>query len=120
MSDHNGMDIERLGEACRVSPRRHGDADDVRIPLDIECADGGGVSFERAGPRERIFFDPAAVRAGIVTCGGLCPGLNNVVRSLFMELHHGYGVREIIGFRDGYRGLDPARARAPIRLVPIS
>ena len=50
-----------------------------------------GVLFELAGPREHLFFNPAQSRAGIVTCGGLCPGLNNVVRSLFRELHDGYG-----------------------------
>jgi 6-phosphofructokinase 1 len=64
------------------------------------------------------FFDPAQTRAGIVTCGGLCPGLNNVIRSLFLELHHGYGVREVLGFRDGYRGLDPTRGQEPFVLTP--
>jgi 6-phosphofructokinase 1 len=73
--------------------------------------------FELAGPRAKLFFDPAKVRAGIVTCGGLCPGLNNVIRSLFLELHHAYGVPEVIGFRDGYHGLDPARGRPPLRLT---
>ena len=66
-----------------------------------------GVLFELAGPREHLFFDPAQSRAGIVTCGGLCPGLNNVVRSLFRELHHGYGAPEVLGFRMGFQGLDP-------------
>ena len=74
--------------------------------------------FELAGPRAKLFFNPAEVRAGIVTCGGLCPGINNVIRSLFLELHHAYGVKEILGFRDGYRGLDPARGRPPVRLTP--
>ena len=66
-----------------------------------------GVLFELAGPREHLFFDPAQSRAGIVTCGGLRPGLNNVVRSLFRELHHGYGAPEVLGFRMGFQGLDP-------------
>jgi 6-phosphofructokinase 1 len=48
-----------------------------------------------------------------VTCGGLCPGLNNVIRSLFLELHYGYGVPEILGFRYGYQGLDPKRGADP-------
>ena len=74
--------------------------------------------FEVAGPRERLFFDPKKTRAGIVTCGGLCPGLNNVIRSLVLELHHGYGVREILGFVDGYQGLDPWRGSEPIPLTP--
>jgi Phosphofructokinase len=70
-----------------------------------------------AGPRESLFFDPQQTRAGIVTCGGLCPGLNNVVRSLFRELRDGYGVPEILGFRMGYRGLDPGRALEPFVLT---
>src|SRR5687767_8931792 len=49
------------------------------------------VSFEMAGPRERLFFDPPHIRAGIVTCGGLCPGLNDVIRGIVMELHYRYG-----------------------------
>jgi 6-phosphofructokinase 1 len=65
------------------------------------------VLFELAGPRAKLFFDPGKTRAGIVTCGGLCPGLNNVIRSLFLELHHHYGVREVLGFRGGYQGLSP-------------
>jgi 6-phosphofructokinase 1 len=62
-------------------------------------------AFELAGPRNRVFFDPGKVRAGIVTCGGLCPGLNNVIRGLVLELWFGYGVKRITGFRYGYEGL---------------
>ena len=74
--------------------------------------------FELAGPRAKLFFDPKQTRAGIVTCGGLCPGLNDVIRSLFLELHHAYGVKEVLGFRGGYQGLDPARGAEPIVLTP--
>jgi 6-phosphofructokinase 1 len=63
--------------------------------------------FEKAGPRETLFFKPESVRAAIITCGGLCPGLNNVVRSLFLALHHNYGVPEVYGVRYGYEGLNP-------------
>jgi 6-phosphofructokinase 1 len=73
--------------------------------------------FERAGPRQSLFFEPRHVRAAIVTCGGLCPGLNSVVRSLFLELHFRYGVREVLGIRDGFLGLDPQRGRAPLPLT---
>jgi 6-phosphofructokinase 1 len=76
------------------------------------------LAFELAGPRAKIFFDPAQTRAGIVTCGGLCPGLNNVIRSVFLELHHTYGVPEVLGFRFGYQGLDPVRGAEPVRLTP--
>ncbi|HZS19478.1 MAG TPA: ATP-dependent 6-phosphofructokinase [Pseudonocardiaceae bacterium] len=61
-------------------------------------------SFEPAGPRRQIFFDPPKTRAGIVTCGGLCPGLNDVIRSLVRNLTSHYGVGRIIGFRNGYQG----------------
>ena len=76
-----------------------------------------GLLFELAGPRTKIFFDPKETRAGIVTCGGLCPGLNNVIRSLYLELHFAYGVREVLGFRGGYQGLDPERGKKPLVLT---
>jgi 6-phosphofructokinase 1 len=72
------------------------------------------VLFELAGPRAKLFFDPAKTRVGVVTCGGLCPGMNNVIRALFLELHHTYGVAEVLGFRGGYQGLDPARGWEPM------
>ena len=72
------------------------------------CAGSGErpVSFEKAGPRERIFFEPAHTTAAIVTCGGLCPGLNNVIRSLVNELYYRYGISRILGIRYGYEGLN--------------
>ena len=76
--------------------------------LSMVCARSGPVSelpsFEPAGPRRQIFFDPATTRAGIVTCGGLCPGLNDVIRGLVRNLINHYGVRRIVGFRNGYQG----------------
>lgn len=62
------------------------------------------VSMERAGPREKIYFDPSKTRAGIVTCGGLCPGINDVIRAVTMALSRIYGVRHIYGFKYGYEG----------------
>jgi 6-phosphofructokinase 1 len=79
---------------------------------------GEDRGFELAGPRAKLFFNPKRTRAGIVTCGGLCPGLNNVIRSLFNELHHAYGVPEVLGFQGGYQGLDPVIGQSPIRLTP--
>ncbi len=73
--------------------------------------------LERAGPRDRIFFEPARTRVGVVTCGGLSPGVNNVIRSLVLELHFLYGVRDIVGFRYGYRGINPARGFDPVPLT---
>ncbi|MBN1908359.1 MAG: ATP-dependent 6-phosphofructokinase [Pirellulales bacterium] len=78
---------------------------------------GEELFFEKAGARERIFFDPAKTRAAVVTCGGLCPGLNNVIRSLFLELSMNYGVPEVWGIRYGYRGFSPAAAEPPLRLT---
>ncbi|MES1172616.1 MAG: ATP-dependent 6-phosphofructokinase [Bacteroidota bacterium] len=75
-------------------------------------------AFELAGPRDRIFFDPAVLRAGIVTCGGLCPGINNVVRGMVLELTHAYGVKEILGFRYGFEGMVARHGHEPMRLGP--
>lgn len=76
-----------------------------------------GLLFEKAGPRKTIFFDPARTKAAIVTCGGLCPGLNDVIRSVFLELYMNYGVREILGIRYGYQGLNPQVGVPPIPLT---
>jgi hypothetical protein len=64
------------------------------------------------------YLDASQTRAGMVTCGGLCPGLNNIIRSLFGELRHAYGVKEVLGFSGGYRGLDPASGEEPLQLTP--
>ncbi|CAI9756696.1 unnamed protein product [Fraxinus pennsylvanica] len=65
---------------------------------------GPRLEYHRAGPRKQIYFDPSRVRAAIVTCGGLCPGMNTVIRELVVALWEHYGVREIFGIRAGYRG----------------
>ncbi len=75
-------------------------------------------SFEAAGPRARIFFAPDDTSCGIVTCGGLCPGLNDVIRSIVLTLNHGYGVRRVLGFCYGYAGLSANRFREPLLLDP--
>ncbi|MFC1509126.1 ATP-dependent 6-phosphofructokinase [Candidatus Omnitrophota bacterium] len=75
-------------------------------------------SMEVAGPRQKIFFQPSEVRAAIVTCGGLCPGLNDVIRAIFMELHYRYRVNEVLGIRYGYSGLVPRVGLPPISLTP--
>ncbi len=112
------MDIPTLGVARFMSPLRSAVSDDARIPERIEVGAAPGLHFELAGPRTSLFFEPRQTRAGIVTCGGLCPGLNNVIRSLFLELHHGYGVAEVVGFRGGYSGLIPKPGMEPILLTP--
>jgi len=65
------------------------------------------ASFEKAGPRENIYFQPAKTKVAIVTCGGLCPGLNNVIRSLVNELFYRYGISRILGIQYGFEGLIP-------------
>nr|WP_222132506.1 ATP-dependent 6-phosphofructokinase [Pseudonocardia sp. C8] len=74
-------------------------------------------SFEAAGPRRKIYFDPTEVTAGVVTCGGLCPGLNNVIRGLVKALAVHYGVRRIVGFRNGLRGLTAAHRDDTVELT---
>jgi 6-phosphofructokinase 1 len=75
-------------------------------------------AFELAGPRPKIYFDTSKMRAAIVTCGGLCPGINNVIRSLVMEMHYRYGVKTIFGIRYGYRGFIPRYGYEPLNLTP--
>jgi 6-phosphofructokinase 1 len=74
--------------------------------------------FEMAGPREKIYFDPSKLKCGIVTCGGLCPGLNDVIRAIVLSLNHHYGVRTVFGFRYGYEGLSYRYAHTPTELTP--
>jgi len=76
--------------------------------------------FEKAGPRKTIYFDPAKLKCGIVTCGGLCPGLNDVIRAIVMSLHYHYGVQDVFGFAYGYEGLTHRQKRAPMELTPRS
>jgi len=74
--------------------------------------------FEMAGPRRRTFADPRELTCGIVTCGGLCPGVNNVIRALVLALTYGYGVGRVLGFRYGYAGLSSKSPREPMVLTP--
>jgi 6-phosphofructokinase 1 len=118
--------ISRLGEARVPNPHVTSYVDDDdRLLYDATLA---GIrrhtltgatppGFEIAGPRARIFFEPRALRCGIVTCGGVSPGLNDVVRAIVLSLHHHYGVAGVLGFRFGYEGLGP-RACPPLELTP--
>lgn len=69
-------------------------------------------AFVRAGPRASLYFNPTEVRAAVLTCGGLCPGLNNVIREVVETLWHGYGVRTIYGLRYGFWGFHTTDAHA--------
>jgi 6-phosphofructokinase 1 len=112
--------ITQLGEARYDSPVSFSSAADEFTPSVVLWPDGKApddlLLFEKAGPRKKLYFDPATTRAAIVTCGGLCPGLNNVIRSVTRELTRSYGVKSILGIRGGYRGLDPSRGKPPVEL----
>src|SRR5690349_2021639 len=72
-------------------------SDDARLLIDPTHRAGktpGPLALELAGPREQLYFDPGRIKAAIVTCGGLCPGINNVIRACVFELMHNYGVPE--------------------------
>ena len=84
-----------------------------RAPADLP-------GFEPAGPRRKIYFDPYKSRAGIVTCGGLCPGLNDVIRGLTLELCQRYGVQHVYGFCNGFQGFIAKFRRSVIDLTPQS
>lgn len=124
--------IKNLGERTVPSPLRSiylshdtsfEDDDDRTIcdPL-IRAPDAACIktdqSFELAGPRSLIYFKPDHIRSAIVTCGGLCPGINAVIRSIVMASFHRYGSRSILGIRFGYGGLDPKNGYDPVELSP--
>jgi 6-phosphofructokinase 1 len=126
-------EISSLGACTIPSPLRHAAGANVMFREDGErvlhdhtlaafrqtrASDGEPLSFEIAGPREKIFFQPSKISAGIVTCGGLCPGLNDVIRGLVMELWYRYGVQRILGFRYGYEGLIERFGHTPVNLRP--
>ncbi len=92
--------------------------DTVSAACSRNCPPNDLPSIEPAGPRRKIYFDPAKTRAGIVTCGGLCPGFNDVIRALVMELYHRYGVRKIYGFRNGFQGFVAKHGRDVVDLTP--
>ena len=123
------LEVSTLGACCVRSPLRMstvpddgvGDfvCEDERVLHDVSFRGGklpAAVGFERAGARQHIFFEPSRTRAAVVTSGGLCPGLNNVIRTLYFELKVNYGIREILGIRYGYRGLQPNPAEPPLVL----
>lgn len=84
-------------------------------PLD---ASSPPPSVELAGPRKHIFFRPEQTTLAVMTCGGICPGLNNVIRDLVMHAHYGYGSPRILGLRYGFEALNPTLAHSPLLLTP--
>jgi 6-phosphofructokinase 1 len=119
------FDIRTLGDCKFDTPVESTvsveEADRVLVDASTTaCNDCEGKpdSLEKAGPRQKIFFDPATSAVGIVTCGGLCPGLNDVIRGITMVSWYRYGVRRILGLRYGYAGLVAAGAQEPLALTP--
>ena len=122
------LSIETVGKGTLKSPMKGiqfvSEEDRVGLTTDVKRIEEfykkkiAVPSLEAAGPRETIFHDPAWTRAGIVTCGGLCPGLNNVIKGLVQVLWFAYGVRNIFGIPYGYRGLNPQYGYPPITLNP--
>jgi 6-phosphofructokinase 1 len=126
--DNLDFSIQTLGE-CRIpSPMTsvpfvggkdhvlyHSNFGDIRTYMD---AAKEPPHFEMGGPREKIFFDPSKLKCGIVTCGGLCPGQNDVIRGIVMSLYYHYGVKTIFGYRFGFEGLSHKYGHTPIELDP--
>lgn len=120
--------IKNLGKRIIKSPLKisHFTNDDKRLLfnayvgnyLSVTGANGLPLSVELAGPRDRIFFDPKKTKAAIVTCGGLCPGINDVIRSITNTLFFNYGVKTIRGVRYGLRGLNPRFGHELLILTP--
>jgi 6-phosphofructokinase 1 len=128
-------DIPTLGKAKIISPlKRHikpGEperrfvSDEARIMVDVQmdCLDTNlkkNLSFDQAGPREKIYFDPSKLKCAIATCGGLCPGLNDIIRSIVLELYHIYNVKTIYGIRHGLQGFIPEFEHDVMDLNPDS
>ena len=130
-SERQVIPVASLGTPSFPSPLRYSTVPDDGVPdfvrddaLVRNCLELHGnrpcekdFLFEKAGPRQRLYFDPACTRAAIVTCGGLCPGLNDVIRSVFLELRMNYGVSDIFGIRYGYQGLNPQVGLPPVKLT---
>ncbi|KAJ4897486.1 ATP-dependent 6-phosphofructokinase 1 [Raphanus sativus] len=106
-----GFDVSRCALNFRLSDsplmiRQYFIDEDDTVPQKIVLRPDSprGTHFRRAGPRQRVVFDSDDVVACIVTCGGLCPGLNTVIREIVCGLSYMYGVKKILGIDEGYRG----------------
>ena len=132
---HEDFEVKTLGKGTIGTPLKpsfHPDLsfgfieNDDRVLFDASlgefkrCQESGEIpiSFEKAGPYEHLYFDPAKTKAAIVTCGGLCPGLNNVIRSIVNQLYYRYNVSNIIGIQYGYEGFIPKYKHPVIELTP--
>ncbi len=134
--DANQFQVKTLGKGNVVSPLMHKIEgveplyefidDDDRVIYDSSLKryrenfknNREPITFEKAGPHEVLYFDPKKTKVGIVTCGGLCPGLNDVIRSIVNHLNYRYGIKNIVGFKYGYEGLVSDYGHDVINLNP--
>ena len=134
--DHIDFEVKKLGEASYPSPFLNSIlangidydfiTDSNRVIMDTSLKnfkrymdnDQMPLSFEKSGPHEKLYFNPVKTSAAIVTCGGLCPGLNNVIRSLVNQLHYRYNVTRTLGFQYGFEGFIPKYNHPVIDLTP--
>ena len=99
-------------------------ADDKKIQIVVddelaeEISEPQRVDFEAAGPRKKLYFDSSRAKCAIVTCGGLCPGINDVIRAVVMEAHHAYHVPSIIGIPYGLECFISKFGHNPVELTP--
>lgn len=124
--DDYSFEIESLGECTIENPIKRNTyvLDDERVIFPSQLKNvlklihkKNFPAFQKAGPREKIFHDPSWTKAAIVTCGGLCPGLNDVIKGLVKVLECDYGVKTIYGIKYGYRGLNPKYKHEPVLLT---
>ena len=133
--DRIETEVQSLGNGKIVSPiqtpstesyQQNFVSESSRVLIDIEMNTLNEMikkgetppSFELAGPRSRIYFDPSKLKCALVTCGGLCPGLNGIIRSVVLELFYGYGVRNVYGIHYGLQGFIPKYGHDVIELKP--
>lgn len=130
ITEEISTEIEHLGPCKIPNPMKLSPTcfitDDMKLTLRLNVKylessikeEKGLPSLEIAGPRPYIYFDPSKVKAGIVTCGGLCPGINDVIRSIVMTLYYSYGVNKILGFKYGLQGFIPKYGHDVVELNP--
>lgn len=124
---HFNTEIQTLGKGKISNPMRNKRFVDetrpqtlIMTPEELAELDNHTLpmEFEKAGPREKLYFDPSKTKCAVVTCGGMCPGVNDVIRSLVMEAHYIYGIRSVLGIRNGFRGFIPNYGYDVMSLTP--
>ncbi len=118
--------VQELGPAKIKTPLPFGNCvtNDTRLTMFVsqevlgKTAEPVFYEFEQAGPRQEIYFDPSKTKCAIVTCGGLCPGINDVIRAIVMEAQHQYNIPTTLGIRFGLQGFIPRYGHEVWELTP--